>query len=331
MGQQSVMAMNFRPRVRDSVFRAFSCFPLSLEILMLHRRRSGFTLIELLVVIAIIAILIALLVPAVQKVREAAARTQCINNLKQIGLAIQSHHDTYKIFPTAGTTPWAGPSFSGSTPQGAANQQAGWGYQILPFIEQNAIYIRTSVHPGTSPIPIYNCPSRRGATLVNGRYLGDYGSVTPGDSPNSWDQFWYGNIWGVPTTAQYRGVIVRTSTAGAPIKMANITDGTSNTIAVTEKWLDIRNYTSGDWHDDAGWSDGFDPDTVRYGAFQPIPDSRGSPYGWDGYMVGSAHVGGVNAAFADGSVRTILYSIDLTTFNRLTDRQDGNPIPGNSF
>src|SRR5476649_1630659 len=100
---------------------------------MKRLKRTAFTLIELLVVIAIIAILIALLVPAVQKVRSAAARTQCQNNLKQIGLAMQSHHNDNKSLPS-------GSVYDFSTSQSNNNCKMGWGVAILPYIDQGALY-----------------------------------------------------------------------------------------------------------------------------------------------------------------------------------------------
>src|SRR6266481_9147861 len=103
--------------------------------------RLGFTLIELLVVIAIIGVLIALLLPAVQKVREAASRTQCANNLKQIGLAMHNFHDTYGLFPNQGGQAHSGIAYDSSgTPLGIKYQTAGWLFQILPFIEQDNLY-----------------------------------------------------------------------------------------------------------------------------------------------------------------------------------------------
>jgi prepilin-type N-terminal cleavage/methylation domain-containing protein len=277
-------------------------------------RRGGFTLIELLVVIAIIAILIGLLVPAVQKVREAAARTQCINNLKQMGVAVHMHHDTFKALPTAGTVPWAGPSYTGGNPEIGNNQLAGWGFQILPFIEQTALW--KLANPGANPVAIFNCPSRRGPTSVGGRFLGDYCSVTP--TTTNVSEMWQGNIWGVPA-APYYGVIVRGQTPGSTIRFAAVLDGTSNTLMLSEKQLDTRNYAIGDWHDDSGWVDGFDPDIVRETSTPPVRDTIGVT----GYQVGSVHTAGVQGLYADGTVRMISYSISQTIFRQAVDRQDG--------
>jgi prepilin-type N-terminal cleavage/methylation domain-containing protein/prepilin-type processing-associated H-X9-DG protein len=119
-----------------------------------RRLRLGFTLIELLVVIAIIGVLIALLLPAVQKVREAANRTQCANNLKQIGLAMHNFHDTYGVFPNQGGQSWSGIAYDSSgTPLGTKYQTAGWLFQILPFIEQDNLFKLSDLMPvGTTPL-----------------------------------------------------------------------------------------------------------------------------------------------------------------------------------
>jgi prepilin-type N-terminal cleavage/methylation domain-containing protein len=297
-------------------------------------RARAFTLIELLVVIAIIAILIGLLLPAVQKVREAAARMKCGNNLKQIGVAIHGYHDANGIMPPGGFCPW--------------DVRGSWPYYILPHVEGDNLARLAGVGAATNVDPlrvrgspsIYFCPSRRVAgptSSQGGRYLMDYASATPADTPTSWDQYWMGDTWGTYTstwtTANYRGVIVRGGLwsngiwYGAKVTMTGISDGTSSTLLVSEKRLDVRNYFTGDWHDDCGWGDGWDPDVVRYTGQavgrNPQKDSQG---GVSGYDFGSAHSSGIVALMADGSVRTISYSIDATTFNNLGTRNGGEVV-----
>jgi prepilin-type N-terminal cleavage/methylation domain-containing protein len=238
-----------------------------MAVLKIIRRWGGFTLIELLVVIAIIAILIALLVPAVQKVREAAARTQCSNNLKQIGLAVHNYHDTFKFFPSAGAAD--GKPLSGG-PWPNSGEGTNWMVHILPYIEQGSIYNKltftgdsgwTNVNTSATSsavnnvklvggvvIPIYRCPSDPKNPLLGN------GSNVPGGIQVMRPSYVaiagaYNNIDGTGSFKETRmttdgwskefgftawgGVIVPgfsriTFTGGIP-------DGTSNTMMVSEK------------------------------------------------------------------------------------------------
>jgi prepilin-type processing-associated H-X9-DG protein len=194
-------------------------------------------------------------------------------------------------------------------------------------------------------IPGHFCPSRTRVRWQGPRVLNDYAGVTP-------REFWRsGNHWVVPRSQDYHGVIVRTNWndndtsypfgpagSSSPTYMARIIDGTSNTMAVGEKRLRPRNYESGDWHDDRGWTDGWDPDIMRCTAitgpwnyrFGPDTNRDGShPSGCHhscAYDFGSAHPGGVNFLLADGSVRVISYTIDKQIFEYLGDRRDRHPV-----
>src|SRR5438874_9746936 len=131
------------------------------------RRRSAFTLIELLVVIAIIAVLIGLLLPAVQKVREAASRTKCQNNLKQMGIALHAYHDARNRLPPGGDNQAAASAACTGT-QACRDNEWSWMYQILPFVEQQAVYDNTNdTTIRRTVIPIYYCPTRRPPQLYN--------------------------------------------------------------------------------------------------------------------------------------------------------------------
>lgn len=355
----------------------------------------AFTLVELLVVIAIIGILIALLLPAIQAAREAARRTQCKNNLKNIGLSIQNFYSSYKFFPTGGTEPnpvvtsylrdtysVPNPVARVGPPNGPLEQGLGWMYQILPFLEEGAVQgITQQSQLQVHPIPLYNCPSRRGVTFhpsAGGGSLVDYAAATAaparseiGDTefnkylndPNyaNFKSHQVRDYWGcagctepsggrgladlkshLTPTIKFRGIIQRGDWLPIPapgshvgfmgkMKDGKITDGTSKTLLVSEKWVHFSLYQTGGQGDDKGWADGFDFDALRNTILRPRSDGEGSPP--DGapedpknYLFGSAHSGGINTVFADGSVGFISFDVDLETFNRLGNRLDGEVI-----
>jgi prepilin-type N-terminal cleavage/methylation domain-containing protein len=270
------------------------------------RRRRAFTLIELLVVIAIIAILIGLLLPAVQKVRAAAARTQSINNLKQMGLGMQNHHDTYTYLPDCGSGGGIWPN-----PQATVYNQTGpWCYAILPFLEQQALFNiwvagmnSNSPSPSQVGVKTFMCPGRSRAPVdANGAARTDY-------AINGYP--WNGNNY---TTSGNSGVW------HPPLKLnltlVNIIDGTSQTIFAGEKSLDTDRYqtTVGSWDDGAFMCNG---GNVRDGTIaQPDqPSSVGGNYSSSGYggpYWGSPFSGASPLVMYDGSVRTIVYNTDFT-------------------
>jgi prepilin-type processing-associated H-X9-DG protein len=309
------------------------------------------------VVIAIIAVLIGLLLPAVQKVREAAARMKCTNNLKQMSLACHTHHDAIGQFPSAGRQDgYGGRSATGtSRTVSAPLQRWSWMYQILSYMEQGNVHDLSD--PATSDgtikataIQMLNCPSRRLPTLVANTYvLSDYAGnagITwcPADDINTWT----GTI--IP------GMLNNPTIFVPPVKITTITDGTSNTLLLGEKYVSIDQYATGnEWGDNAAWCHGNSWITTRNATHQPRQDQisskatqevpvpnynapgingRCGPWGLGpasgggGYYDywGSPHPSGFNASMADGSVRNITYSIDIQVLRNLSHRSDGSVI-----
>jgi prepilin-type N-terminal cleavage/methylation domain-containing protein/prepilin-type processing-associated H-X9-DG protein len=285
------------------------------------RARTGFTLIELLVVIAIIAILIGLLLPAVQKVREAAARMQCSNSLKQIGLAMHGYHDVYQRFPTA-NSPVFGSAFT----------------LILPFVEQDNIRnvynpsLSPTVAPNNSvtslPVKIYICPSMKAPPAPLAAYSTHYASYAACVGSN--------DAWANPPD---NGVIVRSNATGSPTmidagkRMTDVTDGTSNTFLAGEMGYQLKDYlfTSGTYAGqvrggNTSWAFGYT--SYSFGGTRIALNTVDPPTSVNDRLTAfrSDHLGGANFLLTDGSVRFVANTIDITTYQALGTRAGGEVV-----
>jgi prepilin-type N-terminal cleavage/methylation domain-containing protein len=282
------------------------------------RSRGGFTLVELLVVMAIIAILIGLLLPAVQKVREAAQATSCRNHLKQLGLAFQNHHDQYGVFPSGGWDWIYPPTYINGTPMVGPRQQAGWGFQVLPFMEAESVWRAGAVAAVGTPNAMFFCPSRRGPQTVT--YADEYTPPLTGTMvTHALCDYGAANWEGTGVVRQF-----------IPTRFVDVTDGTSNTLLISEKRINLADLGTEQPDDNEGYTDGWDEDTIRSTNFPPARDFTGTNPDPD-HRFGSSHPSGVYAVFADGSVHHISYSVDPTVFQRLGNRSDGQAISGGDF
>jgi prepilin-type N-terminal cleavage/methylation domain-containing protein/prepilin-type processing-associated H-X9-DG protein len=340
---------------------------------MKRHRTDGFTLVELLVVIAIIGILVALLLPAVQQAREAARRTQCTNQVRQLALSALLHEEAQKHLPTGG---W-GWAWVGDGDRGFKEKQpGGWTFNTLPFIEESNGYnavkdgdpdvVSTSQAEAardlvTSPLTMLNCPTRRGAgnvypKPVDGTTVARNAAANPRDNNvagrldyaiNAGDQnvneynggpTSYANsetfTWGNTETgrdSRRPAVFLATGVSflRSVIKLRHIVDGTSKTYLIGEKYLNPDNYFTGrDGGDNETWCTGYNNDNFRVtgGSHRDpnneafyLPPQQDTPGEVDTKAFGSAHTGGLNMSFCDGSVQFINYGIDP-----LIHKQNGN-------
>lgn len=331
-------------------------------------KRNAFTLVELLVVIAIIGILVALLLPAIQAAREAARRSQCSNNLKQLSLGALNHHDVHKFFPSCGWNHNWIPNPNNGTGE---SQPGGWTYSLLPFIEEQALRdIGRGVTNATTlqalmlnvvatPISAFNCPSRRrpvtypyvytggplatnlpncvagNCQVARSDYAANMGNIfehisssVPG-SVNGWKGF----AWKYKQPGSWQsGVIYQAS----EIKIAQIVDGTSKTILIGERPINPDAYEDGSAsNDDQCMYTGLDVDTTAYTAdctnvakFRPTQDTPGVN---KRFAFGSAHPGTFHLSFCDGSVQAVEYDVDDAVWRSMGSRDEAlNECPTSS-
>jgi prepilin-type N-terminal cleavage/methylation domain-containing protein len=354
----------------------------------LEGARSGFTLVELLVVIAIIGILVALLLPAIQAAREASRRSQCSNNLKQLGLALQGHHDAFKRMPPGSADdrlPFGNdPNYPNSTWGGSS-----WLVYVLPYLEQTTLFNQWQFFGGSghgntnngalltdAMISGYRCPSSPlpllaqnnppGSTRVlQANYVGISGIIGSAGFIPGYTEVRVNN--GANVTGCCGGGVASGGGVLFPmsqIRFGDITDGTSNTMAVSEQadFLKTNNGTRVPWSASSrwGWSIGarapfgaapaasppsynsggdartFQMTTLRYQLNQKTgwtdtPGNCGATGVCDdmgnNIPLNSAHPGGVIAVLVDGSVRFLADSTPLGILGMLATRDDAQPLP----
>ncbi|MCE9629091.1 MAG: DUF1559 domain-containing protein [Planctomycetia bacterium] len=297
-------------------------------------------------VVAIIGLLVALMLPAVQSARESARRTACNNNLKQIGLGFLSHEQSQGWFPDGGEQYWSLRSMPGGSPAASPNQNWGWGYQLLPYLEQLTVWNTASdLSVLKTPIPVYFCSSRRAPQVITGwspfgtdtRAMNDYAGNGGTDTTGN-------NGWGMMGNGKDGTVVRRPNgnpSRSGPVRFATIRDGTTMTLLAGEKTYNCGRLGERQAEDDGGYVEGWDFDTIRWGYFPPIPDwfdntdvtryHNNYTRVADRSAFGSAHAAAFGCVFADGSVRSTDYNVSPTVFMRLSSRNDGQVVNAGDF
>jgi hypothetical protein len=320
--------------------------------------RWGFSVLDLLAMVALLLLLMALMLPAIMRVRNAANRMKCSNNLSQSAIAFWNYHNDYNIFPSGGGHAEQGRAYSsagkternpplgGKLPDGAQvvpapSQEWGWAYQILPYVEHHQVYRKTSDDEiRQTVIPIYFCPERRkpgvneknarGLTMAGIDYAGNGGVTGPAQKVDWLKQARYTPPYGDYTAC---GMVIRSShwypEKGPKLRAVSldggVPDGVSNTLLLAEKRMQVGKINQNPGNDDWSFVDGWGNDTiVRYHPedekLKPMRDNR-DPV--PDFAMGSPHLEAFIAVFTDRSVRRIRYNAKPEALAAIMIRDDG--------
>ena len=310
-------------------------------------RTGAFTLIELLVVIAIIAVLMGLMLPAVQKIRETANRLKCQNNLKQIALGVHHFHDSQGRFPHSGAR-----GVAGSDCCGAGGPRWSWLARTLPYLEEDNLFRQANVSESTtlnaSPavleaisrkVSVFLCPSDSGkpqrtdAADLEGILVGvtNYKGVAGGnwgDGDPRWHASWPTGPYASPVTGSQVGLlngngIFFRSDFNRMLTFTSVTDGLSNTYMIGEDVPEMNTHCSWPYANNATGTCGIGPNARQSNGSPYAPDDWGNVYSFR-----SKHVNGIQFAVADGSVRFIKNSVSMDTYRALASINGGELVGG---
>ena len=277
----------------------------------MRRSRGGFTLVEVLVVIGIVGLLLGLLLPAVQSAREGARRVQCSGNLRQLGIALASYHETWRVFPISDHGPW--PPYPGAVADPWSHPT--FYTAMLPYIEQG------NQNPGRPhPVSLFFCPTRRGPEV------GPRADYAAGRHPDEFFDNGWQSILGGPYVSSDGRVLLR---GGVGLDAVGGRDGSSNTLLLSHKAMSPSLY-DGPWErgiptgDNGGWAGPSETFELRR---DPRSFIRDVDSAYTQFLIGSPHADAMSSLFADGSVRSLRYATAREIIPRLWAWNDGG-IPG---
>ena len=276
--------------------------------------RLAFTLVELLVVISIMGVLVGLLLPAVQSARQAARRAECQNHVRQLGLAFQQHDAAHKFYPSGGWNWFDPPTYRGQSPAIGAEQRAGWGFQVLPYLEEGAVVDQGPVAAIAAAIPLFFCPARRPPQTITTRD-NFQPPLTGGMMTRALCDYAASNREGTGLLQRYK-----------PSRSRHITDGLSKTLLLGDKRMNLRLLGQPQRDDNEGYTVGWNADTLRRTDRIPRPDFFGAIDDDADKRFGSSHAASLNLVLADGSCHSLSYDIDEAIFQRLGERADGHAV-----